>query len=220
MAAPQPCAEQLCFWTSSNEPGVPSLTASRTRIVMINPDIVDTTHGISHITALRAEDTGADTGNSQIVLTGEVHADMAQGQFSASSATIGIVNKRINSIIAQGTPAQFLRRAQAAPLPAGGAHATGGNAAGKSAPNAAVSDLAVHGHADSITYDLNSDTVQLNGDSWLTDGCNEFTSQRITYNLMSQTVQAGPEPGTKGRVYGTIRNTHAGGSCAAPAGKS
>ena len=211
MAPAAPCTEQLCFTTNSDQPGVPSLTASRTHMVMINPDIVDTTRGVSHITADRAEETGADIGNSQIVLTGNVHAEMAQGELSAASATIQVVDKRIASIVAQGSPAQFLRFGHPAAAPAG---------ARQGGPNAALANTAVHGHADSITYDLQAGSVQLNGNSWLTDGCNEFTSQRITYDLMTQTVQAGPEPGNRSRVHGTIRNTHPGTSCTNTAGKS
>ena len=215
MAPATPCPEQLCFSASSNQPGVPSFTASRTHMVMINPDIVDTARGVAHITTDRAEENGADFGNSHIELTGDVHADLSEGQLSAATATVQVVDKRIESITAQGSPARFLRRGEP-PTPVV-SKTSGGQAA---SPAAALSTMAVYGHADSITYDLKADSVQLNGNSWLTDGCNEFTSQRITYNMMSQTVQAGPAPGSRGRVYGTIRNTHAGTGCAAPAGKS
>lgn len=202
------CNEQLCFSAHSDQPGVASLTASRNRIVLINPDILDKERG-SRLTADHAVEVGADFGNSQTALTGDVHADMAQGQFSAADAMIRIVDSQVASIVAHGSPALFLRRGTAPGTPA---TTQGGGREG------ALANGTVYGHADSITYDLKADSVQLEGNGWLTDGCNEFTSQRITYNLTSQTVEAGPAPGAKSRVQGTIRSTHAGTSCATASG--
>jgi lipopolysaccharide export system protein LptA len=56
--------------------------------------------------------------------------------------------------------------------------------------------------------------VQLQGDSWLTDGCNEINSDHILYDIASQRVQADVAPGDSGRVHGTIRS-RAGTPCAA-----
>ncbi len=207
------CADPLCYWANSNQPGVPSLRASRTSMVMINPDIVDTTRGISHITADRADESGANIGNSQWVLTGHVRADMADGQLRCDTATIRIVDNRIATITARGGPALFQRPGTNPPArPAGSARASG-----TAAQKTDMANVTVRGHAQSILYDALHKQVQFSGDSSFTDGCNEITSQLVTYNMTSQIVQAGAAPGSNARVHGTIRNTHPGTACSAPA---
>jgi lipopolysaccharide transport protein LptA len=180
-----PCADPLCY-------SADSLAGSRTHMVMINPDIVDTTRGISHVTADRAEENGADVGDSDWVLTGHVRADMSSGQLRADRATIHMADKRIASITANGAPAQFQRPS------------------GPSATGAAA--VSVHGHANTIIYDAVHDQVQFTGDSWFSDGCNDINSQLVTYDITRQTVQANEAPGGSGRVHGTIRSTRPGSS--------
>ncbi|HTT06908.1 MAG TPA: LptA/OstA family protein [Steroidobacteraceae bacterium] len=235
------CKEALCFWANSDTPGA-SLTLSRTHMVMINPEIVDTTRGIAHITADRGEESGPEVRNSRWVFTGHIRADMSDGQLRADMATVQIVDGRIVSIDAQGSPALFQRpasaatasnaagkaaaRASVAPAAAAPATAsgTGAGAAGKgtAAGKAGLADITVRGHADSITYDAAHDRVQFSGDSWFTDGCNELTSQLVTYDMQTQTVQAGAKPGGNGRVRGVIRNTRPGSAsaCTADSGSS
>jgi lipopolysaccharide transport protein LptA len=177
------------------------LQAARDHLVLINIDAVgNTANGPAHLTADRAEATGADFGNSHWVFTGHVHIDMKEGRLQAATATVQLLDRHIASIMAGGMPAQFERTPQSAA-------AAAGTAAG----------LTVHGHADTITYNVGKNEVQLNGDSWLTDGCNDFTSQRITYNLAAQSVLANAEPGSNALVHGIIRNTHPGGTCTAAA---
>jgi hypothetical protein len=210
-----PCADPLCYWANSNLPGVPSLRVSRTHMVMINPEIVDTTRGISHITADRADESGPSIGDSQWVLTGHVRADMAQGQLRCDTATIRIVDSRIASITTRGSPALFQRPGTNPPAAPAGSPPTAGTAeaAGQKKPD--MSGVTLRGHAQSITYDAVHDQVQLSGDSWFTDGCNEITSQLVTYNMVTQIVQASAAPGSNARVHGTIRDTHPGTPCAA-----
>jgi len=199
------CANPMCY-------SADSLAGSRTHMIMINPDIVDTTHGVAHITADRAEESGPDIGDSDWVLTGHVRADMSDGQLRADRATIHMTDKRIASITAHGAPALFQRPAAApAPTPAGAAH-----------PASGMSNLSVHGHASVITYDAVHGQVQFTGDSWFTDGCNDIDSQMLTYDLSQQIVQAREAPGASGRVHGTIRNTRPGSTttCTTDAGPS
>lgn len=224
-----PCHEPLCFWADSRAPGA-SLTLSRTHMLMINPEIVDTTRGIAHITADRGEENGPEVGNSRWVFTGHIRADMSGGQLRADSATVQIVDGRIVSIDAQGSPALFQRAAEAANASASAlttaaapAAAAGGTAGqGTAGQKAGFADVSVRGHADSITYDAMHDQVQFSGNSWFTDGCNELTSQLVTYDMQTQTVQAGAKPGSNGRVQGVIRNTRPGssGGCTADSGHS
>jgi len=213
-----PCHEPMCFWSDWRGPGV-SLTLSRTHMVIIDPDIVDTTRGVAHITADHGEESGPEVANSHWIFTGHVRADMSDGQLRADTATVQIVDGRIVSINAQGSPALFQRPASdvAASTPQSPAGAgTGGQKAN-------FDNVTVHGHADSITYDAPQDQVQFSGNSWFTDGCNEITSQLVTYDMQSQTIQAGARPGSGARVRGVIRNTHPGGgssNCTADSGRS
>ncbi|HEX4052467.1 MAG TPA: LptA/OstA family protein [Steroidobacteraceae bacterium] len=223
-----PCHDPLCFWADSRAPGA-SLTLSRTHMLMINPEIVDTTRGIAHITADRGEENGPEVGNSRWLFTGHIRADLSGGQLRADSATVQIVDGRIVSIDAQGSPALFQRPASAGNT-AGNPRATDSHAAAPAAAAAAgnagkgagaakpgFADVSVRGHADSITYDATHDQVQFSGNSWFTDGCNEITSQLVTYDMQTQTVQAGAKPGSHARVQGVIRNTRPGSSSSCPA---
>ena len=185
-AAPEEaCNQPLCYTASS-------LSAERTRMVMENVNIVDTTRGITRIKADTAEASGQDLSNSEWVLTGHVQVFMPQGRLSADRATVQFVNKRIASMSAQGTPAEFEHGA--AP-----------------AENA-------HGHAREIDYDLEQDLLKLNGDSWLSDGCNEISSQSIVYDIANQKVRAEAAPGSDKQVQGTL-HSRAGPQCTSPASR-
>ena len=212
-----PCHQPMCYSCQSNTAGVPSVTYTSTRagthMVCMNPDIIDTARGVAHITAAEASETGKDPANSQWVFSGDVRFDAPEGQMRANTATVQIVNQRIASITAQGSPALFQRL----PNPPLGA-------AEDSAPTpkSNLSSLTVHGHAQSITYDAAHNQVQFSGNSWFTDGCNDITSDVVTYNMMTQTVQAGAAPGSHARVRGTVRNTRPGSStgCSAATGST
>jgi lipopolysaccharide transport protein LptA len=107
---------------------------------------------------------------------------------------VQFVNKRIASMSAQGTPAEFEHSA-----------AVG------------VADGA-RGHAREIDYDLESDLLKLNGDSWLSDGCNEITSQSIVYDIVNQKVRADAAPGGDTQVHGTL-HSRSGPKCASTASR-
>ena len=194
------CKEPLCYTASK-------LEAERNRMVLYDINIVDTTRGITHIKADLAEATGADLGNSDWVLTGHVQASLPQGKLRADRATVQFVNKRIASMSAQGTPAEFERsvdRSADNPAPADGANRSHGQA-----DNA-------RGHAREIDYDLEHDLLTLKGDSWLTDGCNEINSQSIVYDIANQKVRAEAVPGDNTQVTGTL-HSRTGTQCASGA---
>ena len=184
-APDEACNQPLCYTASS-------LSAERTRMVMQNVNIVDTTRGITRIKADLAEASGQDLGNSAWVLTGHVQVFMPQGRLSADRATVQFVNKRIDSMSAQGSPAEFEH-------------------SGAPAENA-------HGHAREIDYDLEQDLLKLNGDSWLSDGCNEITSQSIIYDIANQKVRADAVPGSDKQVQGTL-HSRSGPQCTPPASR-
>jgi lipopolysaccharide transport protein LptA len=146
-AAPA-CNEPLCYTASS-------LQAERNHLVLTDIEIVDTTRGTTQIKADHAEATGLDLGNSRWVLTGHVQVYLPQGQLQAREATVQFTDKRIASIAADGSPAQFQRQVVRT---------------GQTTP------IDVTGHAQQITYNVARDEVQLTGNSWLTDGCNDMYS--------------------------------------------
>lgn len=180
-----PCSEPLCYTATS-------LQAERNHLTLTDIEIVDTTRGTTQIKADHAEATGLDLGNSRWVLTGHVQVYLPQGQLQASDATVQFTDKRIASIAADGSPAQFERAVVRA---------------GATVPTN------VTGHAQQITYNVARDQVQLTGDSWLTDGCNDISSQQITYDIANQHVEASAAPGASGRVHGTI-GARSGAPCA------
>jgi hypothetical protein len=95
-----PCHEPLCYTASR-------LELERSRIILYDIDIVDTTRGVSRIKADRAEATGLDFGSSQWLLTGHVQVFMPEGQLRSDKATVTFANKRIESMTAEGAPAEF-----------------------------------------------------------------------------------------------------------------
>jgi lipopolysaccharide transport protein LptA len=154
------CNEPLCYTASS-------LQAERNHLVLTDIEIVDTTRGTTQIKADHAEATGLDLGNSRWVLTGHVQVYLPQGQLQAREATVQFTDKRIASIAADGSPAQFQRQVVRT---------------GQTTPTD------VTGHAQQITYNVARDEVQLTGNSWLTDGCNDISTKKITYDIASQRV--------------------------------
>jgi lipopolysaccharide transport protein LptA len=168
-----PCNEPPMCYRASH------LEAERNRVVLYDFDIVDMTRGISHIKADRAEGTGLDFANSRWVLTGHVQVFMPEGLLRADRATVLFASQRIDSMSAEGAPAEFEH-----PLENG---------------------QVAHGHAQAIDFDMARNEVQLHGDGWLSDGCNEITGGHISYDIGAERVRADSAPGDSARVYGTIR---------------
>jgi lipopolysaccharide export system protein LptA len=192
------CNEPLCYTASS-------LEAERNRMVLHDINIVDTTRGITRISADLAEANGQDLGNSEWVLTGHVQVFMPQGKLSADKATVQFVNKRIASMSAQGAPAEF----EHGPDTAGKTGASG------DASRAAHGSIeSARGHARKIDYDLEHELIKLEGEAWLSDGCNEINSQSIVYDIANQKVRADAAPGGDTQVRGTM-HARAGAQCTA-----
>jgi lipopolysaccharide transport protein LptA len=168
-----PCNEPpMCYRASR-------LEAERNRIVLYDFDIVDMTRGVSHIKADRAEGDGLDFANSRWVLTGHVQVFIPEGQLRADKATVLFASQHVDSMTAEGAPAEF--------------------------EHALDNGQTAHGHAQAIDFDVARNEVQLHGDSWLSDGCKEITAGHISYDIGSQRVRADSSPGDIGRVHGTIR---------------
>jgi lipopolysaccharide transport protein LptA len=187
-----PCTDpqQPTWYTAS------SLAAERNHIVLQDLCLEDTTHGDVRIRADRAEASGLDLASSQWVLTGHVQVYMDQGagqhnELHADTATVQFQNKHVASMTAHGNPADFMRTTE-------------------------KTHEAARGHAHSIRYDVDRDELQLDGDSWLSDGCREITAPHIDYDVMRQRVQAAAG-GDPSQVHGTLR-TDPGAQCAPQGG--
>jgi lipopolysaccharide transport protein LptA len=183
------CNEPLCYTASS-------LEAERNHIILHDLSLVDSTHGLVHIRADRAEASGLDLASSEWVLTGHVQVEMDQGAnqhnvLHADTATVQFANKHVAIMTATGEPADFARTIDGAREPA-------------------------RGHAHSIRYDVDRNLVQLDGDSWLSDGCREIKAPHIDYDVTRQRVQAAAG-GDSSQVHGTIR-TDSGAQCAPDGG--
>lgn len=196
-ASIESCHDPLCLNASH-------LEYTPNHLVLHEFDIVDTTRGTTHVKGDLAEGTGDDSKNSNWVLTGHVELTLPQGHLSADRATMQIVNNRITLMTAQGSPAQF---------------ESSGDASAPNTPKSGVAAAIKHarGHANEIIYNLEHGELQLNGDSWLSNGCNEISSQHISYDLSSQKVHAETNAGEKDKVRITSNRTAPG--CSAEADK-
>ncbi len=190
-AAPsaEACTEPLCYTASS-------LEAERNHIILHDLSLVDSTHGRVHISADRAEASGLDLASSEWVLTGHVQVDMDQNpnqhnELRAETATVQFANKHVAMMTASGEPAEFART-----IDRGREQA--------------------RGHARSLRFDVDRNLLQLDGDSWLSDGCREIRAPHIDYDVTRQRVQAAAG-GDPSQVHGTIR-TDPGAQCAPEAG--
>jgi len=156
------------------------LEADSTHLTLHDFDIQYVTRGTTVKGDLaEGESSGRDSKSTNWVLTGHVQIFMPQGHLSADRATMQIVNGRIANVTAQGSPAEFERTTDA-PAP------TGSNSQGLGAAEHA------HGHAREIIYDVDRNELQLNGDSYISNGCYEFSSERMSYDVANQRVQADP----------------------------
>jgi lipopolysaccharide transport protein LptA len=169
-----PCHETpLCYVASHAE-------KDPDRLVLYDLDLVHTTRGVSRLRADRAEGNGRDFGSSGWVLTGHVQMSIPEGQLRADRATVRFASGRIDSMTAEGAPAEF--------------------------EHGLDNGQTAHGRAQAISFDMTHNAVQLDGNSWLSDGCNEITSGHISYDIGSQRMHADSAPGDGGRVHGTIRS--------------
>jgi lipopolysaccharide transport protein LptA len=179
------CDNPVCLSAASTE-------ATPTHLILHSFRIVYTSRGTTVTGDLAEGDSaGSDTRNTTWVLTGHVLIIMPQGILRADRATMQIVSGRITSMTAQGTPAEFERNPDST-LPAG------------SNPNAASPSEHAHGHAREIIYDLEHGELQLNGDSYLSNGCYEFSSEHMSYDITNQRVHA--DPGDSSGVHGIVRD--------------
>jgi lipopolysaccharide transport protein LptA len=187
------CRDPVCLTAAS-------LEADATHLTLHDFNIVYALRGTTVTGDLAQGDSpGRDSKDTHWVLTGHVVITLPQGRLKADRATMQIVNGRISNMTAQGGPAEFERGTDAAP------------AAGVSSGMQAALEHA-HGHARQIVYDLDQNELELSGDSFLTNGCYEFTSEHMLYDIANQRVQA--DPHDSGGVHGKWSRNGTNGSAA------
>ena len=151
------------------------------------------------IEAARAEASSLDFDNSTWTFTGAVKVRMAQGDLAADNATAKFTQQKLAIATFNGAPATFDQRAAIADLAA----AEGAGAPLAGAPLASA--VTAHGHARTIVYNQTPGEVQLIGDAWLSNGCNELSGDTVIYNLLQKSVSGPAATGPGGRVHGVIR---------------
>jgi len=117
--------------------------------------------GPTRITAEKAQASGLDFEDSRWEFSGAVRMTLTDGALASDTARVRFTKGEIQSATVTGAPATFVQRRQA--------------------------ELA-QGHANRIDYDLDSGTVELAGDAWLSDGRNEITGATLVYSTGSQRV--------------------------------
>jgi lipopolysaccharide transport protein LptA len=159
-------------------------TEYRRNRVLLHNIVIYQGGSVLRIEAQSAEASSLDFADSTWTLDGAVHVRTPQGQLAADHATVRFAAGRLGSAIATGSPASFEQEAPA------------------DDPTRAA-----RGHALNIDYDPVAGEVRLQGEAYLTDGCNETSTERIVYEFAQQRVRAqGSGTGSNGgRVQGTIR---------------
>ena len=176
------CREPVCLTAGR-------LEADATHLTLHDFNIIYAARGTTVTGDLaEGESAGGDSKNTRWVLTGHVQITIPQGHLKADRATMQIVNGRISSMTAEGSPAEFDRGGDTPP-PAG-------------TSNIQAALVHAHGHARQIVYDLDHGQLELSGDGFLTNGCYEFTSEHMSYDIANQRVQADPHDG--GSVHGKL----------------
>lgn len=146
------------------------------------------------IAAQRAEASSLDFDNSTWTFTGAVKVRMAQGELAADNATAKFRQQKLTLATFNGAPATFEQQA----APADGPLNTPVTGLTGNSVNA-------RGHARTIVYKLSPGEVQLIGDAWLSNGCNELNGDTVIYNLVQKSITGPASTGPGGRVRGVIR---------------
>ena len=140
---------------------------------------VTVTQGPLRVEAQQATATGLNFENSDWNLTGQVRITTQDGKLSSDDAKVTFRNNAIARAIVHGAPAEFAQKL-------------------------VDSQQLAKGHANTIDYDLQAGTVNLQGAAWLTDGDNVIRGDTLIYDVARQRVAANPGATTPGGVHITI----------------
>jgi lipopolysaccharide export system protein LptA len=128
------------------------------------------TQGQLSIRADEASASPADFADSVWIFTGNVRILDAGTEAEGDRAELRFRNNGLKSAVLQGNPARFSQPRS-----------------GDVAPT--------RGQAGELNYDLATGTILMAGDASLSDGTNEITGARITYDLRREVVTAGSDAG-------------------------
>jgi lipopolysaccharide transport protein LptA len=121
--------------------------------------------GALGIRADEGEATKLDFENSLWMFTGNVKIDSKGAIAFADTAELTFKNHRLMVAVLRGQPARF---EQARP------------------PDGNMTE----GHANTMEYDLQGGIIRMIEDAWLSDGANEVSGTRITYDLTKEYIIA------------------------------
>ncbi len=121
--------------------------------------------GTTRLTAERAQATGLSVESSRWQFSGHVTIVQPHGTLHSDQAVAQIRDNRITVATFTGHPALFEQQRT---------HPPG----------------QIHGHADTIVYNLTEDTARLSDGAWLSDGTNEISAPVIVYNFRDETARA------------------------------
>jgi lipopolysaccharide transport protein LptA len=131
----------------------------KNRVLVFND--VTIVQGAVRITAERAQANGLDFDDSGWEFNGSVRIKLADGALASDTARVRFAKGEIQSATMTGAPATFDQRRD---------------------------QQLSQGRGNRIDYDLSRGTVELAGDAWLTDGCNEITGPTLVYSTGTQRV--------------------------------
>lgn len=133
---------------------------------------VQITQGPLRVTAAVAEATRLDFENSRWLFRGDVVIENGAARVSCNEAELQFMGHQLRTARLVGEPARFEQQRS-------GRDPT-------------------QGRAGVIDYDVVASTVLLSRDAWLSDGANEVSGERISYDLRREYVTA--DAAGKGRV--------------------
>jgi lipopolysaccharide transport protein LptA len=143
---------------------------------------------------------GLNYQNSKWTISGDVRINAQGSSLQSDEAVVTFSNNLISRAVVTGAPAQFETQRDANAEP-------------------------VRGRARAIDYETASGNISLNDAAWLSDGCKEWRSEQLVYNIRSQSVQAQAVApvagaGSDGRIHITIQpQTASGKPCSTPGKK-
>jgi len=141
-------------------------------------DIVVTWRDIK-VKADRCHATGLDTENNEWAFDGNVRIHSDRGDLNSDKAVVEYKNGEIAKATVTGSPAEFEQASD-------------------------NQDRQVRAHAAEIVYSVADQLLRLSGDAVLTVGQAKVNAPQIKYDIRAQTYEAAKQPGTDGRVHGTI----------------
>jgi lipopolysaccharide transport protein LptA len=131
------------------------------------------------VEADEASATGLNFEESDWTFSGKVKITVPDGMLASSDAKVMFRKNQISRAEIQGAPAEFQQLVKET---------------GKLAK----------GHANTIVYDVQANTVRMAGDAWLTDGENVIRGETLIYDIVGQRVAANPGGADPGGVRITI----------------